>query len=161
MKKIMFSTSSGYGPFLVRIALGAVLFAHGAQKFLGWFGGFGFEGSMNYFTEQRGLPWIIGFLVIIIEFFGAIAIIVGAATRLWSLGILGVMSAIIITTFNDHFFMNWFGTQKEEGYEFFLLAIGMSASLVISGAGSLSIDRVISNHDLNSSSSKASYAVAA
>jgi putative oxidoreductase len=162
MKKILFDTSSGYGPFLVRVALGSVLFAHGAQKLLGWFGGFGFEGSMNYFTEQRGLPWFIGFLVILIEFFGALAVIVGAATRLWSLGILGVMSAVIITTFNDHFFMNWFGTQKEEGYEFFLLAIGMSASLVISGAGSLSVDRVITKKDSGrSSGSNASYPLAA
>jgi putative oxidoreductase len=53
------------------------------------------------------------------------------------------MSGIIVTTFNEHFFMNWFGTQPEEGYEFFLLAIGMSASLVITGAGSVSIDQLI------------------
>ena len=143
MKKLLFGGNGGYGPLFTRIALGGVLFPHGAQKLLGWFGGFGFEGSMNYFTQQRGLPWIVGFLVILIEFFGALAIIVGAATRLSAVAMMSVMTAVIITTFNDHFFMNWFGTQKEEGYEFFLLAIGMSASLVISGAGSFSIDKLI------------------
>lgn len=143
MKNILFGGTNGYGPLFTRIALGGVIFAHGAQKLLGWFGGFGFEGSMNYFTQQRGLPWIVGFTVILIEFFGALAIILGAATRFWALGLLGVMTAVIVTTFHDYFFMNWFGTQKEEGYEFFLLAIGMSASLVITGAGSLSIDKII------------------
>lgn len=150
MKKLIFGGVDGYGPLLVRIALGVVMFGHGAQKLAGWFGGFGFEGSMNYFTQQRGLPWIVGFAVIIIEFFGALAVIAGVATRVWALGIAGVMTAVIATTFNHHFFMNWFGKQPEEGYEFFLLAIGMSASLVITGAGSLSIDKLISrrlNHE--------------
>jgi putative oxidoreductase len=148
MKSLLFGGNNGYGPLFTRIALGGVMFAHGAQKLTGWFGGFGFEGTMAYFTQQRGLPWIVGFAVIMIEFFGALAIIAGFTTRAWALGVLGVMSAIIITTFNDHFFMNWFGTQNEEGYEFFLLAMGMSASLVISGAGSLSIDRVFSRRKI-------------
>jgi putative oxidoreductase len=127
-----------------------VLFPHGAQKLLGWFGGFGFEGSMNYFTQDVGLPSIIGFAVIIIEFFGPIFLVLGLATRLWSLGILAVMAGIIITTFNDYFFMNWFGSQTAEGYEFFLLAIGMALSLVISGGGKYSIDAIIGKGNLKS-----------
>ena len=111
---------------------------------LGWFGGFGFEGSMGYFTQDVGLPWIVGFAVIIIEFFGPIFLILGLGTRIWSLGILAIMTGIIVTTFNDYFFMNWFGSQKTEGYEFFLLAIGMALSLIISGAGRYSIDAAIS-----------------
>lgn len=111
---------------------------------LGWFGGFGFEGSMGYFTNVVGLPPVVGFMVIIIEFFGPLALLVGFATRLWSLAILGVMTGIILTTFTDYFFMNWFGTQKTEGAEFFLLAIGMSLSLVVSGAGRWSVDARIS-----------------
>jgi putative oxidoreductase len=162
MKKLLFSSSGGYGPLLTRLVLGVVIFGHGAQKLVGWFGGFGFEGSMNYFTQQRGMPWIVGFTVIMIEFFGALAVILGVATRLWALGILAVMSGIIVTTFNNYFFMNWFGSQPEEGYEFFLLAIGMSASLVVTGAGSLSVDQFISRR-LNQASTKTgeSYRVAA
>jgi putative oxidoreductase len=143
MKNILLGGNDGYAPLFIRIALGGVIFGHGAQKLFGWFGGFGFEGTMNYFTEQRDLPWIIGFTVIMIEFFGAVAVIIGALTRLWALGIMCVMGAVILTTFNDHIFMNWFGSQKEEGYEFFLLAIGMSISLVVSGGGRLSIDKLL------------------
>jgi putative oxidoreductase len=145
MKKLIFQTSNGYAPLALRALLALVLFPHGAQKMLGWFGGFGFEGSMGYFTNVVGLPWIVGFMVIIIEFFGPLALLLGFATRLWSLAILGVMTGIILTTFTDYFFMNWFGTQKSEGAEFFLLAIGMSLSLVVSGAGRWSVDAWISS----------------
>jgi putative oxidoreductase len=144
MKKLIFQTGNSYAPLALRALLALVLFPHGAQKLLGWFGGFGFEGSMGYFTNVVGLPWIVGFLVIIIEFFGPLALLLGFATRLWSLAILGVMAGIILTTFTDYFFMNWFGTQKTEGAEFFLLAIGMSLSLVVSGAGRWSVDAWIS-----------------
>ena len=144
MKKLVFNTSNSVAPLALRLLLGLVLFPHGAQKLLGWFDGYGFTGTMTFFTDTVGLSWFIGFLVIIIEFFGPIALILGAATRLWSIAILTIMAGIIFTTFSDHFFMDWYGTQKTEGFEFFLLAIGMSASLIISGAGKFSIDALIS-----------------
>lgn len=143
MKKLLFYTNDNYAPVALRFLLSFVLFPHGAQKLLGWFGGYGFEGSMAYFTQQVGLPWIIGFAVIIIEFFGPLFLVMGLATRIWSLGILAVMTGIIVTTFNQYFFMNWFGNQKAEGYEFFLLAIGMALSLTISGSGKFSVDAVL------------------
>ena len=83
----------------------------------------------------------MGFLVILIEFFGPVALFIGFATRLAGFAIMTVMTGIILTTFTDYFFMNWYGTRKTEGFEFFLLAIGMSLSLVISGGGKLSVDR--------------------
>jgi putative oxidoreductase len=141
MKKVIFHTNDAISPIFVRLLLAIVLFAHGAQKLLGWYGGFGFDGTMSYFTETVGLPWIIGFIVIIIEFFGPIFLVLGLATRIWSLGILIVMAGIIVTSFNKYFFMNWSNTQPEEGYEFFLLAIGMSLSLIVSGSGSWSVDK--------------------
>ena len=145
MKKIIFQTNSGYALLPVRLLLSIVLFPHGAQKLLGWFNGYGFDGTMSFFTDTVGLPWIIGFLVILIEFFGPISLFVGFATRLWSIAILIVMTGIIFTSFPDHFFMNWYGTQDTEGFEFFLLAIGMSLSLIIYGAGRLSVDAKIAN----------------
>ncbi|HEY0066551.1 MAG TPA: DoxX family protein [Flavisolibacter sp.] len=151
MKKLIFQTGNSYAPLALRALLALVLFPHGAQKMLGWFGGFGFEASMGYFTNVVGLPWIVGFMVIIIEFFGPLALLLGFATRLWSLAILGVMTGIVLTTFTDYFFMNWFGTQKTEGAEFFLLAIGMSLSLVVSGAGRWSVDGWISRQKKRSS----------
>lgn len=138
--KKLFNTNDSIAPLFLRLFLALVLFPHGAQKLLGWFGGFGFDGTMNYFTETVGLPSSIGFLVIIIEFFGPVALILGFATCLWSFAIAIVMTGIILTTFTDYFFMNWFGNQKSEGMEFFLLSIGMSASLGYSGAGRFSVD---------------------
>lgn len=140
MKQLIFKTSNATAPLFLRIFLATVLFPHGAQKLLGWFNGFGFEGTMGYFTGTVGLPWIIGFLVIIIEFVGPLALILGFAVRFWSIAIAAVMTGIILTNFKGYFFMNWFGIQKTEGMEFFLLAIGMALSIAYSGAGRFSID---------------------
>jgi putative oxidoreductase len=143
MKKLIFTTRETGAPLFVRIFLGLVLFPHGAQKLLGWFGGFGLEGTMDYFTGTVGLPWLVGFLVIIVEFFGSLALILGFAVRLWSIAMAVVMTGVIITHFSTYFFMDWFGIQKTEGMEFFLLAIGMAISLVYSGAGAWSIDALL------------------
>lgn len=143
MKTWIFKTTDSTAPLFLRLFTAIVLFPHGAQKLLGWFGGFGFEGSMNYFTGTVGLPWVVGFAVIIIESFGSLFLLLGFATRFWSLTIAGVMTGVILTNFTNYFFMNWFGNQKTEGMEFFLLAIGMSLSLVVSGAGRFSIDALI------------------
>lgn len=149
MNKLIFGTNDNYAPFLLRLFLAFVLFPHGAQKLMGWFGGFGFGGTMNYFTETADLPWFIGFLVIIIEFFGPIFLVLGLGTRIWSLGIFAVMAGVIATTFNQYFFMNWYGNQPAEGYEFFLLAIGMASSLVLSGAGKFSVDAYLGRYQVN------------
>src|SRR4051794_38598623 len=127
MKKIVFNTSSNnWAATFTRLTLGTVLFAHGAQKLTGCFGGYGFDGTMKFFTETVGLPWVVGFLVIIIEFFGSLSLILGFATRLWSLAI-GILTLGIIETSHVQygFFMNWFGNQKGEGVEYFLLMIGL------------------------------------
>lgn len=129
------------GALFLRVFLALVLFPHGAQKLLGWFGGFGFEGTMQYFTGQAGLPWIIGFLVILIEFFGPLALVLGVAVRLVALAIAVVMAGIIATNFHTYFFMDWFGIQHTEGMEFFLLAIGMSVALVFTGGGAYALSR--------------------
>lgn len=146
MKRLLFSTNQSLAPLLLRLFLAFVLFPHGAQKLLGWFGGFGFAGTMTYFTETVKLPWLIGLLVIVIEFFGPLALLVGFAVRLWSIAIAIVMTGIILTHFTGYFFMNWFGNQKTEGMEFFLLAIGMAGALIYSGAGRLSIDAGLQNN---------------
>ena len=143
MKALIFKTSAGVYALPLRIMLAVVLFPHGAQKLLGWFNGAGFDGTMQFFTTTIGLPWILGLLVIIIEFFGPLALILGIATRIWSLAILVVMIGIILTSFTQYFFMNWFGNQETEGFEFFLLAIGMATSLLVYGGGKYSLDRYI------------------
>lgn len=144
MKKWLTTTNDSCAPAVLRFLLGTVLFAHGAQKMLGWFGGYGFEGTMGFFTGAVGLPWIVGFSVILIEFFGSLFLILGLGTRLWSLAIFFLFVGIMVTShLSNGFFMNWDGSQKGEGIEFFLLAIGMAASVTITGGGKLSIDRLL------------------
>ena len=140
MKKI-FQTNESNASTIIRIVLGLILFPHGAQKMLGWFGGYGFNGTMGFLTGTAGLPWIMSFLVIAIEFFGAIALIVGFATRIVAVGIISLFTGIIATShLQNGFFMNWYGNLKGEGYEFHLLIIGMAIALLVSGAGKWSVD---------------------
>ncbi|MBL7932825.1 MAG: DoxX family protein [Bacteroidia bacterium] len=141
MKTLVLKTENAWAPLVSRLLLGIVLFPHGAQKLLGWFGGYGFTGTMNFFTETMSLPWLVAFSVIIIEFFGALLLIAGYYTRVVSILILGLFIGILFTSHLDYgFFMNWFGNQKGEGMEYFLLLFGLSASLIFSGGGKFSID---------------------
>jgi len=140
MKKI-FTTNENYTATIIRIVLGVILFPHGAQKLLGWFGGYGFNGTMSFLTGAVGLPWILAFFVIIIEFFGSLALIFGFATRIAAVGIISLFTGIIFSThLANGFFINWSGQQKGEGYEFHLLVIGIAVALLVSGAGKWSVD---------------------
>jgi len=133
-------TNKDYALLFLRIMLAIVIFPHGAQKLLGWFGGYGFGGTMQYFTTTREMPWLVGFLVILIEFFVPLALLSGLATHFCSAALAVVMAAIILTTFRTYFFMDWFGNQHTEGAEYFLLTIGMSVTLVLAGPGRISLD---------------------
>ena len=140
----LFSTNSSWGLFALRVMLGLVIFPHGAQKLLGWFGGYGFEGTMFYFIDTIGLPLILGYAVILLETLGAVLLVIGFCTRIVSIGYIFLAIGIIFTThIQNGFFLNWFGQQAGEGYEYFLLWIGMAVALAVSGAGRYSIDRVI------------------
>ncbi|NJO33926.1 MAG: DoxX family protein [Rhodospirillales bacterium] len=124
-----------------RVVLGVVMFPHGAQKLLGWFGGFGFGGTMGFFTESMGIPSPIAFLVIIGESFGALALILGLGTRLAAFGIAAVMLGAVFMGHLEHgFFMNWFGAQKGEGYEYHLLALALAVPLMLRGGGMFAAD---------------------
>ncbi|WP_421889791.1 DoxX family protein [Marinoscillum sp.] len=145
MKKILFNTSESASPLLLRIFLALVIFPHGAQKLLGWFGGFGYTGTMSYFTDHVGLPYVIGLLIILLESIGAILLLTGFATRFLAGFFLVLAVGIIVTShWENGFFMNWYGNQAGEGYEYFLLWIGMALALVYSGAGRYSFDRLMS-----------------
>ena len=143
MKRLM-GTSNDVSFTILRVVLGVVFFAHGAQKMLGWFGGFGFHGSMGFFTHM-GIPAPVAFLIICIEFFGGLGLIVGLLTRIAALGIAGEMiGAILMVHLANGFFMNWMGNQKGEGFEYHLLVIAMAAALLLRGAGAFSADRALS-----------------
>jgi len=129
---------------LLRLALGVVFFAHGAQKTLGWFGGYGFKNTMSAFTSQMGIPAPLAVLVIAAEFFGGFGLIIGLLARVAAIGVLCVMFGAILTHRHNGFFMNWYGNQQGEGIEFHLLAIALALAIVIGGSGAFSLDRVVS-----------------
>ena len=134
------ATGDSFAPLFLRLALGVTMFPHGAQKLIGWFGGFGFNGSMGYFTGTVGLPWIVGLLVILGEFFGALMLIAGVGTRFAAASLAVIMAGAAWQCRVNGFFMNWFGNQKGEGLEFFVLAIAIALALTVLGGGKWSVD---------------------
>jgi len=145
MFRKLISTSDDFAVTVARLVLGVVFFAHGAQKMLGWFGGYGFSGTMNFFTQMMHIPAPLAFLAICAEFFGGLGLLVGLLGRVAAFGI-AVNMLVAIFTIHIHygFFVNWFGQQKGEGFEYHLLAIALALVVMIKGSGALSVDRALS-----------------
>lgn len=142
----LLTTHPNIGFSIARLTLGLVIFPHGAQKLLGLFGGNGYTATMEFFATQMGLPSIVAFSIIMIEFFGSISLILGFLSRFWALSLVVMFIGIIYTTQLEHgFFMNWFGNQAGEGFEYSLLIIGLALSILVNGSGKWSIDGKISN----------------
>ena len=151
MFRKLIATSDNSGVTMVRLVLGVIFFFHGAQKMLGWFGGYGFSGTMNFFTHQMGIPAVFAFLAIAAEFFGSLGLILGFLTRVAAAGIIvNMVVAILMVHGANGIFMNWSGKQKGEGFEYHLLTIAIGIALVIRGAGAYSIDRMIGQGDKGS-----------
>jgi len=145
IRKLM-ATDNDIATTILRLVLGVIFFAHGAQKALGWFGGYGFTGTMGFFTGVLHIPAVFAFLAIAAEFLGSLGLIAGLLTRVASFGIFCNM--IVAVTMIHHqfgFFMNWTGAQKGEGYEFHLLILAATALLMIRGGGAASVDRRLSS----------------
>ena len=136
----LLQTDSSVVGLILRITLAVVIFPHGAQKVLGWFGGHGFKGTMKFFTDS-GIPAVLALLAIVAEFLGPFGLAVGLLTRIAAFGIACVMVVAIVTVHWPHgFFMNWYGNQKGEGFEYHLLVLGIAITLIIVGAGAWSLD---------------------
>jgi putative oxidoreductase len=137
--------TNSWSLLLVRLTLGCVLLPHGMQKALGLFGGYGFAGTLGG-LESMGLPFLIALLVILAEFAGSIGVILGLGTRFMAFSILLNMSGAMVLGGHIYngFFMNWFGMQKGEGMEYFLLLIGLALALIIGGGGKCAVDNLIS-----------------
>src|SRR5271169_7259298 len=122
---------------LIRVVAGGVMLPHGMQKMFGWFGGAGFSGTMHGFA-QRGFPAPLVFLVIMAEFFGSIGLILGFLSRIAAFGIaVDMLVAVCLVHVHYGVFMNWYGNQKGEGYEYHLLAIALCILIMVKGAGAL------------------------
>jgi putative oxidoreductase len=129
---------------LLRVTLGIVFFAHGAQKALGWFGGAGFEPTMKLFTQTMGIPAIFALLAIMAEFLGGFGLLIGLFSRIAAAGIIvNMVIAISLVHAPNGLFMNWSGKQHGEGFEYHLLAISLALLIAVRGAGAWSVDRVL------------------
>ena len=145
MIRKLVATDNDTGTALLRLVLGVIFFAHGAQKMLGWFGGYGFAGTMGFFTNVMHIPALFAFLAIAAEFFGGLGLILGFLTRVAALGIFTNMAVAIAFVHHQFgFFMNWTGAQKGEGYEYHLLVLALTVFLIVHGAGAASIDLLLS-----------------
>jgi putative oxidoreductase len=152
MKKLLMTNSGNWSALVARLVLGATVFAHGAQKLFGWFGGYGFKGTMGFLTGQVGLSSFIALMVILIESVAAVMIIAGAFTRVAAIGIFGLFAVIMFKFHSvNGFFMNWAGNQKGEGIEYFIILLGVALTLVIAGGGKASIDAALITNKSNNS----------
>lgn len=144
MVKILFQTDNDKAALILRVLLGIVFFPHGMQKLLGWYGGPGFSGTMHMFTTTMGVPTLFAFLAIIAEGLGSLGLLTGLLTRVAAFGItVNMIVAVKMVHWQNGFFMNWFGNQKGEGFEYHLLVIAIGIALMIRGGGALSIDKAI------------------
>ena len=151
MFRKLLATSDDWTLTLLRLVLGIVFFFHGAQKALGWFGGYGFSGTMGFFTGMLHIPAPFAFLAICAEFLGGIGLILGALGRIAAFSIATNMLVAIVMV-HSHFglFMNWSGQQKGEGFEYHLLAIVIALVLMARGSGCFSVDRALAGKLSNS-----------
>lgn len=142
MFDLVLKTDAGLGALLLRCVLAIVIFPHGAQKALGWFGGYGFTATMGYF-KGLGIPTTLGVLGIAAEFVGPLLLLVGLGTRVAAFGIACMMVGAAWLVHRPHgFFINWFGQHPvgKEGYEYQLLALGVALVVLVVGGGKWSLD---------------------
>jgi putative oxidoreductase len=137
-------TDADSAMLVLRIALAVILFPHGAQHLLGWFGGYGFAGTHQWMTSL-GFPGPLAALAIITEFFAPFALLAGAGGRMAALGVIGLMLGALSTHVSNGFFMNWFGAMPAgaEGYEYHLLVIAIAVAIAMRGSGAWSVDRAL------------------
>jgi putative oxidoreductase len=145
MFRKLLSTSNDPSLTLLRVVAGVVFFAHGAQKMLSWFGGYGFHGTMGFFTQEMHIPALFAVLAICAEFFGGLGLIVGFLSRVAAFGVLcNMLVAVSLIHHKFGLFMNWGGDQKGEGFEYHLLAIAIMLAIIFRGAGAYSVDYILS-----------------
>jgi len=143
----MLGTDGGWVITIVRIVLGVVFFAHGAQKTLGWFGGHGLQSTLRVFREQLRIPAPLAILAVAAEFLGGLGLLVGLLSRIAALGIAAVMLVALLTVhWKCGFFMNWYGEERGNGIEYHVLVLVLALVVMIKGGGPSSLDQVLYKH---------------
>lgn len=145
ISRLIKTNEDDWSLLILRFSLGAIIFPHGAQKLMGWFGGPGFLGTMEFLQNAVGINPLVAFLVIMAESIAAIFLIFGFMSRFMAASIGLVMGGAMF--FGGHlqhgFFINWFGNQAGEGIEYHLLMISISIVIVLYGGGKNSVDSFI------------------
>ena len=132
---------------IVRIVLGVVFFAHGAQKTLGWFGGAGLQSTVRIFRDQLRIPTPLAVLAVAAEFLGGLGLIFGFLSRVAAIGIAVVMCVALFAVHRKFgFFMNWYGEKQGHGIEYHILALALATLVIFKGGGALSLDLAVSRH---------------
>ncbi|HET7424918.1 MAG TPA: DoxX family protein [Gemmatimonadales bacterium] len=141
----LFRTTPTPLPTLARVAVGLILFPHGAQHVLGWFGGYGFHGTLGWMTGTLGFPAVLAVLALVTEITAPVALILGLGGRIAAIGVIGLMLGAISTHVANGFFMNWFGALPagSEGFEYHLLVIALAGVVVLGGSGAWSLDQLL------------------
>jgi len=143
----LLKTENDAAALVLRLGLGIVMFPHGAQKVLGWFGGSGLAGTWGYMTGQMHIPAIFAALAITAEFAGSLGLIVGLLGRVaaFGIGVEMAVAAFLGGHVANGFFMNWSGHQAGEGFEYHILVVVIALAVMIKGSGALSLDRLVSS----------------
>ncbi|MGH7513265.1 MAG: DoxX family protein [Gemmatimonadales bacterium] len=147
MWRRLLRTTDQPGPALARLTLALVFFPHGAQHVLGWFGGYGFPGTLQWMTATLGFPAPLAALALVTELIAPFALLAGIGGRVAAVGIVGLMLGALTTHVANGFFMNWFGRLPagQEGFEYHLLAIALAGTVALQGSGAWSVDRWLSS----------------
>ena len=132
--------TQNYSLLILRAALGIIFFAHGSQKLLGWYGGYGYDATVQFFGQALGIPPALATMAIIAEFFGGIMVFLGLFTRI---GAALIAITMAVALFTVHLPQGFFIAGGKVGYEFVFALLMMSLYLVINGAGELSLDKAI------------------
>jgi putative oxidoreductase len=144
MLKTLFKTEDDTAILILRLLLGVVFFPHGMQKAFGWFGGSGFEGTIRTFQQGLGIPAFLAFLAILAESAGSLGLITGFLTRVAAFGIaVNMVVAVALIHWKNGFFMNWFGKQAGEGFEYHILVVAITTFLIMRGGGRWSVDGLL------------------
>lgn len=141
----VFAADESIGDTILRLALAFILLPHGMQHLFGFFGGYGFSGTLAWMTGPLGIPAPLAAIGIVLEFVGPTLLIVGAGSRVWGAALAVFMFTAASTHFANGFFMNWVGALPAgtEGFEYHLLASAMAATIAINGGGSFSVDNIL------------------
>ena len=139
----LLQTDADYACTFLRTIAGIIIFPYGMQKLLGWFDGVGIKGTLEQ-MRVRKIPQFIGWLIIIRQSLGSIALIFGFLGRIAAGGLFIIFIGALIVHLPDGWAMNWFGTKNGEGIEYHVLLLSLLLIVIARGSGAMSIDSWLS-----------------